>query len=230
MVSTVITFSKPDIQGPVYVAGSFTEWSPVEMNCESTASGLNKFSYTADLNPGKYQYKFRLGPGDWWVLDESTSTENDGAGNVNNVLAVEAEAQIENEAQKSTESPSTPAEEPAQATVSAPDAVDSSIPNLSTHNMVTAVEDELEVRADDGPQDVQGLDVHKEDPIPDVAPPPYSVEEHAAAQAATDAQIPSMPDIVGVLKEKMSPQAVVPKESQPKPNAPETKQSGLLQK
>ncbi|KAK4945415.1 hypothetical protein LTR10_015310 [Elasticomyces elasticus] len=228
MVSTVITFSKSDIQGPVYVAGSFTEWSPVEMNCESTASGQNKFSYTCDLTPGKYQYKFRLGPGDWWVLDESTSTENDGAGNVNNVLAVEAEAEAEVE--ESTESRSMPAEEPAQVAVSATDAGEESTHPLSTHNMVTAVEDELEVRADDGPQDVQGLDVHKEDPIPDVAPPPYSVEEHAAAQAATNAQMPSVPDIVGVLKEKMSPEIAVPKESPPEPKTPETKQSGLLQK
>jgi hypothetical protein len=220
MVSTVITFSKPDIQGPVYVAGSFTEWSPIEMTCESTASGQNKFSYTTDLNPGKFQYKFRLGPGDWWVLDESTPTENDGSGNVNNVLEVET--------QESTETPSKPAEDLADAPVSFPVAAESSSHPQSTHDSISAVEDELVVRAEDGAQEV---DAHKEDTFPDVAPPPYSVAEHAAAQAATDAQILSLSDIVGSLQEKKSPETEALKEipPPPKPYTSETKQSGLLQ-
>jgi hypothetical protein len=77
MVSTTITFEKDNVQPPVYVAGSFTEWSPVEMEYETTESNgsvQNKFSYKAALNPGEYQYKFRLGPGDWWALDESGPT------------------------------------------------------------------------------------------------------------------------------------------------------------
>lgn len=74
MVSTIITFTKADVQAPVYIAGAFSEWSPVEMTCEKLENGENKFSHAAELQPGKYQYKFRLGPGDWWVLDESTST------------------------------------------------------------------------------------------------------------------------------------------------------------
>jgi len=24
-----------------------------------------------NVQPGAYEYKFRLGPGDWWVLDET---------------------------------------------------------------------------------------------------------------------------------------------------------------
>lgn len=27
-----------------------------------------------DVAPGEYEYKFRLGPGDWWVLDENAET------------------------------------------------------------------------------------------------------------------------------------------------------------
>ena len=77
MVSTTITLEKDNVQPPVYVAGTFTGWTPVEMGFETTESNgstQNVFSYKADLEPGDYQYKFRLGPGDWWVLDESTPT------------------------------------------------------------------------------------------------------------------------------------------------------------
>src|SRR5262249_54793391 len=96
---------------PVFVAGSFTGWSPLEMTCEKTEATESRhlFSYTVDLKPGKYQYKFRLGPGDWWVLDESAPTggwiislriiqaddlaASDNSGNVNNVLTVEPDEQ-----------------------------------------------------------------------------------------------------------------------------------------
>lgn len=76
MVSTVITFRKAEVQPPVFVAGSFTKWNPLEMKVNQTGTestpSENEFSYEADLQPGDYQYKFRLGPGDWWVLDESS--------------------------------------------------------------------------------------------------------------------------------------------------------------
>jgi hypothetical protein len=77
MASTVINFTKPDVQPPVFVAGGFTDWSPVEMECEplqGAESGQNRFVYRLEVQPGKYQYKFRLGPGDWWACDESTPT------------------------------------------------------------------------------------------------------------------------------------------------------------
>ncbi|KAL2440879.1 hypothetical protein ABEF95_008004 [Exophiala dermatitidis] len=97
MVATTITFNKPGVQAPVYVAGNFTSWAPIEMKHEPVEKdGVveNHFSYTVDLEPGEFQYKFRLGPGDWWVLDESTPTANDGAGNINNVLTVKPEEAI----------------------------------------------------------------------------------------------------------------------------------------
>jgi len=75
MVSTIITFSKADIKPPVFLAGSFSQWTPLEMKVkqsDNAGSVENLFSYETDLPPGEYQYKFRLGPGDWWVLDESS--------------------------------------------------------------------------------------------------------------------------------------------------------------
>lgn len=32
------------------------------------------FSKTFSADPGTYQYKFRLGTGDWWVLDATQET------------------------------------------------------------------------------------------------------------------------------------------------------------
>jgi hypothetical protein len=77
MVSTLITFEKDNVQPPVFVAGSFTGWAPIEMSfktSELNGSSKNVFSYMTNLSPGDYQYKFRLGTGDWWVLDESLPT------------------------------------------------------------------------------------------------------------------------------------------------------------
>lgn len=43
-----------------------------------------------EAEEGEHQYKFRLGPGDWWALDESQPIVDDGFGNRNNVLHIEA--------------------------------------------------------------------------------------------------------------------------------------------
>jgi len=173
----VITFTKADVQPPVYIAGGFTDWSPVEMQCESTQSGQNKFTHTTELQPGEHQYKFRLGPGDWWVLDESAPTADDGSGNINNALTVTAE-------ETEVSSPR-PTEDVASAPIPA-----------APIDTLAAVEEELEVRPDTIPADV---DNHKEASIPDVAPPPYSAEEHATAQAPEPAKqsvVAKVPDIV----------------------------------
>ncbi len=147
MVSTVITFTKPDVQPPVYIAGGFTDWAPVEMQCESSQSGQNKFTHTTELQPGEHQYKFRLGPGDWWVLDESAPTgqyhiyllskiqladiriADDGSGNINNALSVTAE-----ETEVSSQQPT---EDVSRASVPA-----------APLDTLAAVEEELEVRPD----------------------------------------------------------------------------------
>jgi 1,4-alpha-glucan branching enzyme len=75
MVVTTIEFDKDNVQPPVFVAGAFTDWVPQEMTAKSLNDSQNfTFSYQADIIPGKHQYKFRLGPGDWWVVDESAPT------------------------------------------------------------------------------------------------------------------------------------------------------------
>ena len=40
--------------------------------------------------PGEYQYKFRLGRGEWWVCDPHAPVVDDGCGNTNNLLVVES--------------------------------------------------------------------------------------------------------------------------------------------
>ncbi|KAF2144327.1 uncharacterized protein K452DRAFT_156920 [Aplosporella prunicola CBS 121167] len=88
-----ITYSHPDTQPPVYLACSVTNppWEPMEMAVkeERSSQGDLIFEKTLDaVEPGEYQYKFRLGPGDWWVMDETAPKISDGAGNSNNLLTV----------------------------------------------------------------------------------------------------------------------------------------------
>lgn len=48
------------------------------------------FTKTVDhVQPGEYEYKFRLGPGDWWVLDETTDV---GEHERSNLIYVEGKA------------------------------------------------------------------------------------------------------------------------------------------
>ena len=60
---------------PVFVAGSFSSppWQPQEL-CQDGKEGSGSFSKTFAAFPGTYQYKFRLGTGDWWVVDETQRT------------------------------------------------------------------------------------------------------------------------------------------------------------
>ncbi|KAL1635204.1 hypothetical protein SLS58_010374 [Diplodia intermedia] len=92
-VPVTITFSVPGTLPPVFVASSLTtpSWEPIEMSVkdERTASGDLIFEKNFDaVESGEYQYKFRLGPGDWWVCDESAPIVCDDAGNRNNLLLV----------------------------------------------------------------------------------------------------------------------------------------------
>ncbi|OJD36081.1 pt repeat family protein [Diplodia corticola] len=88
-----ITFSVPGTRPPVFVASSLTSppWAPIEMDIkdERTTAGDLVFEKTFDaIEPGEYQYKFRLGPGDWWVCDESAPIVCDDSGNRNNLLRI----------------------------------------------------------------------------------------------------------------------------------------------
>lgn len=69
-----ITYASPGAMPPVYVAGDFTGWQAIEMDY-TTKDGENHFFKEVHVNAGsKHQYKFRLGPGDWWVLNEDAPT------------------------------------------------------------------------------------------------------------------------------------------------------------
>jgi hypothetical protein len=75
-VLVTVEYSKPGTQPPVYLAGSFSEpgWHPEEM--EYTTEGLEHQFHKELLveEGGNFQYKFRIGPGDWWVLNEDSPT------------------------------------------------------------------------------------------------------------------------------------------------------------
>ncbi|KAF7504068.1 hypothetical protein GJ744_002833 [Endocarpon pusillum] len=92
MASTVITltYRKLGTIPPVFVAGSFSEppWEAQELS-QDAEEGSGSFSRTFSITPGTYQYKFRLGTGDWWVTDETQETVTDDQGNVNNLLLVQ---------------------------------------------------------------------------------------------------------------------------------------------
>ncbi|KAI9712033.1 MAG: hypothetical protein M1820_001742 [Bogoriella megaspora] len=83
-----------DTQPPVYVATSLTSppWEPAVMEPISNGTHLEYYKDFADVEPGEYQYKFRLGPGDMWVLDETAPTVYDEHGNENSMLAVRTDA------------------------------------------------------------------------------------------------------------------------------------------
>lgn len=87
-----ITFSSPGLRPPVYVGTDLTDpqWEPIEMDEEQTDKGEYTFCKSFMAEEGEYQYKLRLGPGDWWICDDSKPKLDDGAGNENNLVVVTA--------------------------------------------------------------------------------------------------------------------------------------------
>jgi hypothetical protein len=66
-----VTYTHGGTQPPIYLAGTFNGWSPQEMDFTIADDGEYHFSKKLQVEAGQeYQYKFRVGPGDWWVLDE----------------------------------------------------------------------------------------------------------------------------------------------------------------
>lgn len=77
MVLTTIKLSRPGLSPPVYLAGTWTQWEPsIEMDHDAVfgSRDQHEFSKVVDIEPGEHQFKFRLGHGDWWIVDESTPT------------------------------------------------------------------------------------------------------------------------------------------------------------
>jgi hypothetical protein len=101
-----ITYSSAGLQPPVYITTSLSDpqWELLEMGCSEEPSGEWEFYKTFSAASGEYQYKFRLGPGDWWVCDESKPTVDDGFGDRNNVLVVKDKVSVKKEATEPQES------------------------------------------------------------------------------------------------------------------------------
>lgn len=76
MAPHTVKYALPGTKPPVYLAGSFShpEWQPQEMQyTHHQGSDEYEFYKEVDIEEGRdYQYKFRLGPGDWWILNESS--------------------------------------------------------------------------------------------------------------------------------------------------------------
>jgi hypothetical protein len=85
-----IEFGSPGLQPPVYIATSLSDpqWEPIEMEPSRNESGEYTFTKKFDAQEGEYQYKLRLGPGDWWTCDDSKPQVDDGMGNKNNLVTV----------------------------------------------------------------------------------------------------------------------------------------------
>lgn len=72
-VSVTVRFSKSGLQPPVFLAGSFSDWQPQEMHHILSEHNEHEYYRQVEVESGKeYQYKFRIGEGDWWVLDEGS--------------------------------------------------------------------------------------------------------------------------------------------------------------
>lgn len=85
MQNVQFSFACPGAQPPVFIAGSFTDppWQVQEMDhMLEKPKGVDpnsqpvgphyRFIKNINVREGRWQYKFRFGPGDWWVCDEGT--------------------------------------------------------------------------------------------------------------------------------------------------------------
>lgn len=76
-VSVTISHRAPGIHPPLYVAGTFSnpEWVPFPMEYTSNEDGIHTFTKTFEAEPkSKIAYKYRVGEGDWWIVDETAPT------------------------------------------------------------------------------------------------------------------------------------------------------------
>ncbi|KAL8414198.1 hypothetical protein RB594_005427 [Gaeumannomyces avenae] len=124
-VPVTITFRRPGTSPPVFVAGTFSEpqWQPQEMTSSSDGQGEYEFKAELLAAPGSsIQYKFRVGHGDWWLLDENADSVTDHEGNCNSVLTVPNEIRPElEEAPTPESSPPAPASPPPNDNEPAPE-------------------------------------------------------------------------------------------------------------
>jgi hypothetical protein len=95
-VSHTITYRHAGTQPPIFIAGEFSDppWEPQEMDYTTDEDGEHTFKKEVFADAGsEVQYKFRVGSGDWWVLDEDAPTATDAGGFLNNVTEVPSVAE-----------------------------------------------------------------------------------------------------------------------------------------
>lgn len=70
--SVRVAYRSQGLRPPVYIVSSLTDpqWEPTELHSTVQDNGELEFWRQFDVEEGEYQYKFRLGPGDWWTVDE----------------------------------------------------------------------------------------------------------------------------------------------------------------
>lgn len=92
-IPVTIEFGSPDLKPPVYIGTTLSDpaWEPLEMEHFSNHNGEYTFRKFFAVEEGEYQYKLRLGPGDWWVCDDTQPQVDDGLGNRNNLVVVKYE-------------------------------------------------------------------------------------------------------------------------------------------
>ncbi|KAK2625976.1 hypothetical protein QTJ16_004238 [Diplocarpon rosae] len=92
ILPVTIRYAKPGTQPPLYLGGSFDSppWhDPRAMQYTTDENNEHHFYTEVHVEEGReYQYKFRLGPGNWWVLNEDAPTVSDNQGIRNNLLSV----------------------------------------------------------------------------------------------------------------------------------------------
>lgn len=68
-----VSFKSRGLRAPVYIVTSLSEpqWQPIELHSHVLDDNELEFWRLFDVEEGEYQYKFRLGPGDWWACDHT---------------------------------------------------------------------------------------------------------------------------------------------------------------
>ncbi|OTA91581.1 hypothetical protein M434DRAFT_13031 [Hypoxylon sp. CO27-5] len=92
-IPITLKYQKKGTTPPIYVAGSFSDppWQPQEMDVSIDQHGDHIFTKRVLVDHGsEIQYKFRIGPGNWWAFDDCADTVTDDRGNTNNILRVSA--------------------------------------------------------------------------------------------------------------------------------------------
>ncbi|RSL44545.1 hypothetical protein CEP51_016207 [Fusarium floridanum] len=76
-ITSTITYRKPGTAPPIFLAGSFSDpqWELQEMEYTTGEDGEHTFRSKVTVEAHQdYQFKLRIGHGDWWVLAENYPT------------------------------------------------------------------------------------------------------------------------------------------------------------